>query len=204
MGIDNLNILERTIDNITNLTLDQLVVDDIILGTSLSLPDGSAAVPSLTFTNDTDSGVYLAGPNQVGLSLGGSVKLLTSSTAVRPSVPLVLPVGTALLPPLTFDADLNTGIYSATGDTIQFSTNGTLRSSISTTDITNTLPILQADGSNTAPSFSFSGDTNTGLYRVSSDVLGVTCGGDVGRFTLSGTNRSLNVGSGSTTGTSIL
>lgn len=33
------------------------------------------------------------------------------------------------------------------------------------------------DGSNTAPAFSFSADTNTGMYRVSADALAFTVGG---------------------------
>ena len=38
-------------------------------------------------------------------------------------------------------------------------------------------PILAADGSATAPAYSFAADTNTGVYRVGADTLGVALGG---------------------------
>ena len=43
------------------------------------------------------------------------------------------------------------------------------------------------DGSVSAPSITFDADTNTGLYRVGADQIGITCGGvNVGTFTASG------------------
>lgn len=38
-------------------------------------------------------------------------------------------------------------------------------------------PLLAPDGSAASPSYSFTNDPNTGLYRVSADVLGVSYGG---------------------------
>jgi hypothetical protein len=43
--------------------------------------------------------------------------------------------------------------------------------------ITSTLPLLLPDGSNSAPSYSFSSETNSGLYRVGSYNFGFAFGG---------------------------
>lgn len=37
---------------------------------------------------------------------------------------------------------------------------------------------LGANGSNTAPTYSFSGDTNTGFYRRTTDQIGIACAGE--------------------------
>lgn len=49
----------------------------------LSIADGTAAAPSLTFSGDTDSGLYRIGANNVGLSLGGAVEFDFSATALN-------------------------------------------------------------------------------------------------------------------------
>lgn len=59
----------------------------------LSIPDGSAAVPALTFTTNSDSGLFLSGSNILGFATGGISRLLLSTTALTSSVPLVLPAG---------------------------------------------------------------------------------------------------------------
>jgi len=45
-----------------------------------SLPDGTALAPSLTFTSDPDTGMYLAGTNEIGFTAGG-VELLSVGSA---------------------------------------------------------------------------------------------------------------------------
>lgn len=54
-----------------------------------------------------------------------------------------------------------------------------------------TFPILGSSGSATAPTYSFSGDTNTGVYRQAADQLGITTGGTV-VATVSTTNFSIS------------
>lgn len=41
----------------------------------LQLPDGTAALPSLTFSGDTDTGLYRIGANELGLVIGGALAL---------------------------------------------------------------------------------------------------------------------------------
>ena len=54
---------------------------------------------------------------------------------------------------------------------------GTLRYTFADTGLTTTVPILYPDGTASAPSISFSGDTNVGLYRAAADTIGFTAAG---------------------------
>ncbi len=92
---------------------------------------------------------------------------------------LALDFGTASLPSYAFIGDLNTGMYRVGGDDLGFSTGGSLRLDISTTAVTSALPIRVGAGSVTEPSFSISTDTNSGLYSIGSDNLGITIGGSL-------------------------
>ena len=47
-------------------------------------------------------------------------------------------------------------------------------------------PLLLSDGTAGAPTYSFASDTNTGIYRIGSDDIGMSCGG-VKRFGLNST-----------------
>ena len=52
----------------------------------IALADGTAAAPSLTFTNDTDSnsGLYLIGNDNIGISLNGAIEWNLTTTAFSP------------------------------------------------------------------------------------------------------------------------
>lgn len=51
----------------------------ITLSSLAKLADGSAAAPSLTFTNDTDTGLYRGGADNLRLVTGGSVRVVVDS-----------------------------------------------------------------------------------------------------------------------------
>lgn len=88
-----------------------------------------------------------------------------------------VPAGSATNPSISFSGDQNTGIYNSAADTCAIATNGTLRVSVTTAAITSTLPFRGPNGSVTAPAISFSGDTNTGIYNITADTLGITTNG---------------------------
>ena len=155
--------------------------------TTLSaLGDGSAVSPSLTYSADTNTGFYRAGADTVGITAGGTSRATISTTEAYFAVPVRPDSGSAAAPSHSFVSDTNTGVYSVGADDLGFSVGGTLRMDISTTAITTTLPTQTAAGSATAPAYSFSTDTNSGLYSVGADSLGLSTGGTV-RVTLSTT-----------------
>jgi hypothetical protein len=49
----------------------------------LRFPDGSATAPSITFTNDTDTGFYLAGSNLIGMGSANSARIGFATTYIN-------------------------------------------------------------------------------------------------------------------------
>lgn len=70
-------------------------------------------------------------------TVGAMLTTMGGATAASPTFTGVatFAAGTAAAPAITFTGDTNTGLYSDTADTIQFSTGGTLRMSIGATGI---------------------------------------------------------------------
>jgi hypothetical protein len=74
----NFNSLSNAINGIANgvETLANINVTNAAISlaniTTASLANGNAASPSLTFTDDTDTGLFLSGANAVSFSEGGS------------------------------------------------------------------------------------------------------------------------------------
>lgn len=85
--------------------------------------------------------------------------------------------GSASAPGFAFASDTDTGLYRVGANSLGITAGGTLRKTIDTAAETNALPTLGPDGSASAPAMSFSGDTNTGLYRIGADILGFAAGG---------------------------
>lgn len=56
-------------------------------------PDGTAAAPSHTFTNDPDTGMYSAGANTLGFSTAGTVAMTLSSTIIQAATGVSIQVG---------------------------------------------------------------------------------------------------------------
>ena len=85
---------------------------------------GAAATPSITFTGDTNTGVYSPGADQVAVATNGTQRLTVDTAATTSTLPVVHPLGAVGTPSLTFTGDLNTGIWSPAADTIAFSEGG--------------------------------------------------------------------------------
>lgn len=146
---------------------------------------GSAAAPNWSFTGDPDTGVFNNGANQLGLAAGGTLMLALTSTQILPNAAAVIlaGAGSAAAPVYSFGGDPNTGVYNIGADQLGISTGGTLRLTTSTTAFTGTLPWLGQNGTVGAPALSFSGDTDTGIYNIGANSLGISAGGTlIGTF----------------------
>jgi hypothetical protein len=155
-------------------------------------PAGTAAAPAFTFTSDTDTGLYWKAANQLGVTANGSAVGFFASTGWNGAVVgnvtgnlsgnvtgnvtgnlsgnVVLPSGTEALPSLALTGDLNTGMWSSGADTLDWSTGGTKRLTLSTTALTSTLSMVLPVGAAATPSLTFTGATNYGLYYASSAI----------------------------------
>lgn len=92
----------------------------------LVMPAGSAAAPAVTFSGDTDTGVYAAAANTLGFATGGAVR------ATLASGQLLTIDGAMATPALSFISDPDSGIYRANANDIRVATNGTDRLAITT------------------------------------------------------------------------
>ena len=129
-----------------------------------------------------------------GPPVAGTNAILTNTWALRVASGnatfvgrIFASVGSAALPSITFNEAVtgsDTGFYSIGDGQIGVTTNGVLRWTLNTTALTSTLPWLGQNGTATAPALSFSGDSNTGLYNISADIIGIATGG-VLRFDIS-------------------
>ncbi|MDP2741329.1 MAG: hypothetical protein Q8O66_01415, partial [bacterium] len=110
------------------------------------LPLGAVGTPSLTFTSDTNTGLWSSGADTLNFSTAGSewmriasggnvgigdatpAYLLTVGDGdlfgVNSSGYAILPLGSAATPSLTFATENNTGLWSSNGETLNFSTAG--------------------------------------------------------------------------------
>jgi hypothetical protein len=94
--------------------------------------NGTAALPSITFNSDTDSGWYRIGANNIGASVAGAKVLDVSATGLgvtgtlTPSGQTLAANGTAALPSLAFASDPDSGLYWISANSLGASANGAL------------------------------------------------------------------------------
>lgn len=85
--------------------------------------------------------------------------------------------GTAGSPAFSFTSDTNTGIFRSGADVLAFSTGGSNRLSITSTDLQPLVPFLSQFGSASNPTYSFISDEDTGVFRGSANTLSLSAGG---------------------------
>ena len=147
---------------------------------------GTAALPTKTFDGDTDTGLYNPAANTIGLTTGGVNRMIIDSLGLTTTVPLMVPDGTASSPALTFNNDLNSGIYSGGTNSVNIATGSVNRVNVSSSGLEATVPIIVPTGDLSNPSIKFTGVNNTGIYRSGTSEISIATGGaqklTAGRF----------------------
>lgn len=92
----------------------------------LLAPNGSNSAPSYSFSAASNSGIYRGAGGEVGISSGGTISAIFNSTFAEAQVALRLIDGAVSGPAITFSSDLNTGMYSISGDVIGFAVGASL------------------------------------------------------------------------------
>lgn len=134
---------------------------------SVLFGNGTPADPSVTFANDTATGLYLNTAGNLGVTAAGSQILNIDAEGIENIA------GTAIAPSYSFLADTNMGIYRAEADTIGFSTSGAVVAQIDT----NSFQVK--DGTELLPSLTFISEPATGIYRVGGNIIGCTINGNL-------------------------
>lgn len=134
--------------------------------------DGSAANPAYSFSTDSSTGIYYAATNTLNFSTAGTRRMyINGSTDIITTLPNRTADGSVSAPAFSFSGTTNAGMYLATTNTLGFATSGTVRFQISTTILRGDLPFRMADGSTSAPSYSFTNGTQSGMYHNGSSVI---------------------------------
>jgi microcystin-dependent protein len=115
---------------------------------------GTSGAPGITFSGDTDTGIYRSAANTVKLTLGGTDPFTFSSTAFATTVPITFGDGTAAAPSITNTGDTNCGIFFPAADTVGISAGGTQQYSFDATSanllLQNEVRFHDSDSSNYA------------------------------------------------------
>lgn len=120
----------------------------------------------------------------IGIPIGAA---FAASTGDRLKAPVMIGQGTAVTEKIVYDLGLggsNPYIQSTAGGAIQISDTGTSCSTsltapllVASTSTSSPLFFGTGSGSVSAPVYSFTGDTNTGIYRFSDGNIGFTSNG---------------------------
>lgn len=123
------NPILRAFDTLDSTMFGSLTVDVnvSILGTTF-LSDGSASSPSLSFTSDTNTGLYHVSADTLGITTGGSVKWTINSSGdlsdQTSAAHIYTGNGAVAIPSVSFNSDTDTGMYRVAANTLGFVTNG--------------------------------------------------------------------------------
>lgn len=91
--------------------------------------DGTVALPSHSFINDPDTGLYSVAANRIGIATGGVVRwTINSDGAFESGTSYIIGGdGSVSAPAFSFSNDQNTGMYRIGTDNIGWGTGGSLR-----------------------------------------------------------------------------
>jgi len=148
--------------------------DRAIIRDKLFVADGSQNNPSISFLNNSNTGIFSNGLGQLNISSNGVENIRVEGGQLE------LTNGSEALPSLTYISDPNTGLFRNSIDTMSITCSGrsAITCNFSRCTIFNTLIAGSGSSSASSPALIFSGsETNTGLFRPSSSVIGFACSG---------------------------
>lgn len=162
--------------DVTSASLELLSGQILASGTAL------VGAPGFSFGNDADTGIYRLGANYFGASTSGVFAGGWRFVATNPQ--MISVDGTAGVPGIAFDNDLDTGMYRAGANDMRIVSGGANVARFLPTFFISQQLALFADGAAGGPGLAFDTDTDTGIYRVGADTIGLATGG-VLRWSLS-------------------
>jgi hypothetical protein len=185
-------------------------------GDTISLSSGTSTAPSLSFATAPSTGIFYdsVGPNPgLATSVSGTETTKFASGLTVSGVPIMLPDGGATAPALEWNTVPPTGIYRETtagnvdvvvqGNSAgsflpsgNFQNNNTIVGS----SVSSSVSFLgNPSDTKTAPSYTWTGDTKTGLFHPSSNALSVTLGGtETAQFTANSLTMNGSIGASGT------
>ena len=160
----------------TTLTPSLTGLSNVTNDAQVALSVGTAAGDLISFTAaSVATNVPIGTTGQVLTVSGGMPTWATPSAGL--SWPLAGASDSVSAPDYSWSGDTGTGMYHSHVSEVSFATGGILRMTISGGSTYHPQPMWFADGSAANPVISFNSDTNTGIFRAASDIIGFTIGG---------------------------
>lgn len=136
----------------------------------IAVPFSTAAAPGFTFAGDENTGIYRSAADTLDITTSGSSSFTVDGTngVISSKFTHRFIDGSAATPSLSFTNDTNTGLYRSGADVLNFSTGGTSRMQIETTELSMTFGGAQAfkvDANATA------GNTRMLVYDVDNGTI---------------------------------
>jgi microcystin-dependent protein len=188
--ISSADMNENNQDIATELTASLPINGVKAMTAPLPLASGTAALPSLTFSADTDTGIYRVGADQLGIAVAGVLVNTVASTGISGFG--ATPIG-AVTPYAGLTAP--SGWILCYGQSISRTTYAALFAIISTTygtgDGSTTFDLPDLRGRTIAGQDDMGGSSSNRLTGVSGSVNGDTLGGTGGAETVALTTAQL-------------
>ena len=136
------------------------------------IPDGTSSAPGIAFAANSNTGMFRVTTNNIGFATSGTERLHIKNNGLEAIS------GQVGAPSYSFIGDNDTGMYRPLANQIAFAVGGVEKFKILTSAVrfadriegaANTLP--------GAPAYSFTGDSNTGMYNDTVDELKFAAGG---------------------------
>lgn len=185
-----------TIDTANGLYLKKTGADTAVgpltIRNQLYMSDGTAALPSITFTNNKNSGIS-NNAGTLNFSVGGGTKLQIITDQISSTVRYrTTQTGSVSSVSYGLTQQIDTGLYFPTQQSVGISTAGVQRLAANSSAITSTVPYQTSSLGFPAASYGNTTNTNTGLYFGTSTTCGIVCNGNA-NFTFGSTsNTSFN------------
>ena len=161
----------------------KLTADFITLSGQSRFSSGTAALPGLSFTGDTNTGMYRDAADSLSFATGGVQRLDIDSGGIKGKLAFQGPAGTAAAPSFSIDGDTNTGMYRVGTDNLGFSTAGVARLTMNATAMYPQQAIRHStSGTSALPSYSWNTDIDTGFYLYSTGHIGWSGYGNNGGY----------------------
>jgi hypothetical protein len=164
---------------------------------------GSASAPPITFTGDTNTGVYAPAADTVSVTTGGSQRLQVANSETNVFTVIRGVDGAVGGPTYAFTNDGDSGLYSSAANQPAMATGGAVRMFWNSASTVSRVPYYAPDGSATAPAMAFESDPDTGVYTFAPDALGLALGGSL-EYAFTGSYMQIQDGTVTTPGINFL
>jgi hypothetical protein len=172
----DITVDDLTVTGSVNISGDIVVTGDVSADHFLA-GNGTAGAPAISFTAQTNKGIYTSGSNNVSIATGGTqrVSVDADGNLELKTGALIIPNGDVADASIQLATASNTGIYSSDPANLLIATAGTPALTIDNGKVlVGASRVLEIqNGSVSSPTLCFANSLQSGLYRLGSNDIGI-------------------------------